>query len=779
MNDRINNLQEDPRLTAYVLGELDADDAAALERELASDPAARALVDDLRATAGALREELAAEPCPALTPRQRRAIEQGEVAEPVICTFRFPRLWIGSGLAAAAALAFALIIITPPAHLPSPGQESTGTAGESTPRDGKQARDEAAWLGAPLNEPGAAMESRSRTATRERANDSATMAQMAQSQAPPAHSSPSSAAERLAPDDSLKMGRSAGRDADGFGGSTLADRNINGVPPASRAAEGDMPGRRTPPSTRPAPPGVNGRLRHEIAAATTPPAVGESATRAWRASPFPAVGGRGDERQHRRLTTENYAPIIDNPFRSPGDEPLSTFAADVDTASYANVRRFLRQGQLPPPDAVRIEEMVNYFPYAGAAVEEKETAHPIAAKVETAAAPWNPQHRLARVTVKARDLAMDKRPATNLVFLIDVSGSMRPDDKLPLLKEALTLLVDQLHEDDRLAIVTYAGESRVLLDSTYCTDKAAIKAAIASLSAGGSTHGSAGIATAYEIASNHFIQGGVNRVILATDGDFNVGISDEGGLLRLIEQKRASGVFLSVLGVGQGNLQDAKMELLANKGNGHYAYLDSVREARKVLVKEASSTLITVAKDVKLQIEFNPQQVGAYRQIGYENRVLAKEDFNDDTKDAGELGAGHVVTALYEIMPAGSPGARPRVDALRYQAPAAQPTDAAQSGELLTLKIRYKLPEGDESRLIEVPVLDSGAAFDQASEDLRFAAAVAAFGMILRDSPYKGTATLPVVLDIAEGARAHDPDDYRAEFISLVESARKIAESQK
>ncbi|HZN64748.1 MAG TPA: YfbK domain-containing protein, partial [Tepidisphaeraceae bacterium] len=393
--------------------------------------------------------------------------------------------------------------------------------------------------------------------------------------------------------------------------------------------------------------------------------------------------------------------------------------------------------------------------------------------------PWETKHRLVRIGLKGKEISHDKRPASNLVFLVDVSGSMEPANKLPLVKRGLTMLTGQLTENDRVAMVVYAGSSGLVLPGTTGDQKGTIIGAIEALGAGGSTNGAGGIERAYEVAAANFIKGGVNRVILCTDGDFNVGITDQGALTRLIEEKAKTGVFLSVLGFGMGNLKDATMEQLADKGNGNYAYVDTPAEARKVLVEQMAGTLVTIAKDVKVQVEFNPAVASAYRLIGYENRVLAKEDFNDDKKDAGEIGAGHTVTALYEVVPAGTDAAEklsPQVDALKYQKPLER--EPTGSGELLTLKLRYKEPEGETSKLLEFPVTDGGASYAKASGDYKFAAAVSAFGMILRDSPHKGSATLPGVTELAAEGLGKDENGYRAEFIGLVEKARRIKEAQ-
>jgi Ca-activated chloride channel family protein len=472
--------------------------------------------------------------------------------------------------------------------------------------------------------------------------------------------------------------------------------------------------------------------------------------------------------------TESYARIVDNPFQRAADEPLSTFSIDVDTASYANVRRFLSQNTLPPRDAVRIEELLNYFPYSDAA-PSSASEHPFAVHVEVAGCPWNAQNRLARIGIAARPIDQSRRPASNLVFLVDVSGSMQEPNKLPLVQWSLQRLVEQLGENDQVAMVVYAGASGLVLPSTSCIHKAEISSAIAQLQAGGSTNGGAGIQLAYDIAAQHFIKKGTNRVILATDGDFNVGTTSEGELVRLIEAKAKSGVFLSVLGFGMGNIKDNTLEKLADKGNGHYAYIDSPREAYKVLVEEMGSTLITVAKDVKIQVEFNPARVGAYRLIGYENRIMAHQDFNDDTKDAGEIGAGHHVTALYELVSPGKEGSLPQVDPLKYAKPA---PPSAPSDECFTVKLRYKRPDGDASRLLELGIQDAGRAFADASDDLKFACAVAGFGMLLRGSADKGSLTYPGVLEIAQASSARDPSGYRQEFIAAVRQAAALTRRQ-
>ena len=543
-----------------------------------------------------------------------------------------------------------------------------------------------------------------------------------------------------------------------------------------------------------------------------------------------------------RLSAEDYAKLSDNPFASPLQEPLSTFSIDVDTAAYSNMRRFLTQGSWPPADAVRIEELVNYFTYDYAPPNVEHAARvlrsgedseatprdgqasrlshdqPFAVHLEVAGCPWNADHRLVRVGLKGIEISLDQRPVSNIVFLIDVSGSMQDANKLPLVKVGLKRLVEQLTENDRVGIVVYAGASGLVLDSTNVTQKNVILSSIENLQAGGSTNGAQGIQLAYALARKHFIQKGTNRVILCTDGDFNVGITNQDDLTKLIEEEAKSGVFLSVLGFGMGNLKDSTLEKLADKGNGNYAYIDTLREAHKVFVEQMTGTLITIAKDVKIQIEFNPSQVGAYRLIGYENRLLAAQDFHDDTKDAGEIGAGHTVTALYEIIPPNKLPAQPKPptgEKLKYQpnvkspAPNANPVtdptktsptnkfetsfppgpvppnsftgqgflkpkDGNDSHELLTIKLRYKQPDADKSQLIEQTLSDQGRSFAQASTDFRFAASVASFGMLLRHSPHTGNGTLDAVAEIAESSLGTDKSGYRAEFVGLVRSAKAL-----
>ncbi len=474
---------------------------------------------------------------------------------------------------------------------------------------------------------------------------------------------------------------------------------------------------------------------------------------------------------------ERYEVIHENKFLSVTSEPLSTFSIDVDAAGYSNVRRFLNNGQLPPADAVRIEEMVNYFKYDYPQPKGKD---PFSINTEISDAPWNKDHKLVMIGLQGKKIPVENLPASNLVFLIDVSGSMQGPERLGLVKASMRMLVEQLREQDKVAIVVYAGAAGLVLPSTSGEEKETILEAIDKLEAGGSTAGGAGIKLAYKTARDYFIKGGNNRVILCTDGDFNVGASSDQDMETLIEQERKSGVFLTVLGYGMGNYQDAKMQKLADKGNGNHAYIDGITEAKKVLVNEFGGTLFTIAKDVKLQIEFNPAKVQAYRLIGYENRMLAKEDFNNDKKDAGELGSGHTVTALYEVIPVGVKSSFVgSVDPLKYQAPKEEPVSKPVSDEILTVKFRYKAPDGDVSKLIEHPVIDQSIPIAKASENFRFAAAVAQFGMLLRNSEFKSAASFDNVLSLARKAKNQDEEGYRAEFVRLVESARLLSKGKK
>lgn len=471
------------------------------------------------------------------------------------------------------------------------------------------------------------------------------------------------------------------------------------------------------------------------------------------------------------MNTEEYKKIAENNFKTVSESPLSTFSIDVDAASYSNMRRYINKGELPPADAIRTEELINYFSYD---YPQPTGNNPVKITTEVGACPWDTKHRLVRIGLKAKEIPTDKLPVSNLVFLIDVSGSMYGPQRLGLVQSSLKLLANNLRDEDKVAIVVYSGSAGEKLPSTSGSDKQKIREAIDELTAEGSTAGGAGIKLAYKIAKQNFVKGGNNRVILCTDGDFNVGVSSDEGLEKLIEQERKSGVFLTVLGYGMGNYKDSKMQVLAEKGNGNHAYIDNLQEANRVLVNEFGATMHTVAKDVKLQIEFNPSQVQAYRLIGYKSRLLKDEDFNNDAKDAGEMGAGHTVTAFYEVVPAGiKSDFTGKVDDLKYQKTKPAPAATNNSKELLTVKLRYKAPDGNTSKKIEQPLIDDKK--EKVSSDFRFASAVAMFGQLLRDSDFKGDATYDKVISLAKTSLDNDEKGYRREFIRLAETTKGLA----
>ena len=715
---------KDPRLTAYALGELESEtERIEIEKALDGSEELTQIVAQIGQTAELMTEELQKEPSPGLAPRHQQRIES-ELERPGGFFSLHVGKWAFGGAAAAAACLILAMIVTP-------NLLQSKSDGNTVVQRFRQGINALSSLSSPSDErlaeeadPNTDFGNRRYQAEQTGApvinEDLEVVAQMEV----PAPSAPAAGMVGGEIRESAQVGRS----------------------------RGDTP----TPSERGAGSYLDSSSKLPNREAETPAVVADA-----RPLDIPAP----------EFNTEAYDRIEDNRFLEVSNNPLSTFSIDVDTASYANVRRFLQRGTLPPKDAVRIEEMLNYFSYD---YPVPSGEGPFSASVEVAQAPWALEHRLVRIGLKGKEVAMEDRPSSNLVFLLDVSGSMRPSNKLPLLKKAMRLLVDRLGEKDRVAIVVYAGASGLVLPSTSADQKERILAALENLETGGSTNGGSGIRLAYQSAVSHFISGGINRVILATDGDFNVGTTNQGDLTRLIEDNARSGVFLTVLGFGMGNYKDSTLEKLADMGNGNYAYIDNINEARKVLVDEINSTLITIAKDVKIQIEFNPLQVSAYRLIGYENRLLRQEDFNDDTKDAGEIGAGHTVTVFYEIVPAGRGLSIPGVDPLKYQTPMGT-TEVAQSGELLTLKLRYKQPDGQTSRLLEFPVRDADQAYSQASQDFKFAAAVASFGMILRESPYKGNGTLAAVLELAEEGKGSDPHGYRGEFLELVKLARALS----
>ncbi len=785
---------DDPRLTAYVLGELDAEERANVEALIERDAAVREAVESIRATADLLEKELGAQPAPALESQRRQAILDAALGA------NRRRLTPRVAFAGMAAAAVCLVVAAASLYGLSRTRGGPQLAAIRAPEGPRRSEKRAPSVG---DVPRVPEEVRGQLRSLGYLGDTSARS--------------IDGIEEAAGIEEEEVARPPVKsEAENLRGLAMRTRPepraeadlvedvqepFNAVAAEYGPTLSASPGEAQVPTERLEETAGGGRLKarsvdqayllsvgegekeeaKELISGFVSPAVADEVPLLGDVSAFgyffrdvPAGDDRESETiEARRSVSEVYAAIRENPFTRAMDNPVSTFAIDVDTASYANVRRFLSQRTLPPRDAVRIEELVNYFQYDYSAPEGGD---PFAVHVELAACPWREQHRLARFGLKARDIPAEDRSAGNLVFLIDVSGSMKDANKLPLLKKAMAALVRQLTAQDRVTIVTYANDSRLALSPTPGDDKAMLLGALDALCAGGSTNGAAGIELAYDIAVQNFIEGGANRVILATDGDFNVGVTARPDLVRLIEDEAKRGVFLTVLGFGTGNLKDATLEALANKGNGHYAYIDTFNEARKVLVGQLTGTLVTVAKDVKVQVEFNPVQVAAYRLLGYENRALTAQDFNDDTRDAGEIGAGHTVTALYEIVPVGVETPPPGVDELKYQRrPPAPPTELTGSEELMTLKLRYKAPDADTSTRREYPVVDSGKGLDAASTDFRFAAAVAGFGLLLRDSPHKGQATYEAVIDLAQGARGEDPDGYRAEFTHLVRTAQALA----
>jgi Ca-activated chloride channel family protein len=780
---RIN--PNDPKWTAYVLGELDKADSEAVERLLKSSPEARALVDELTAASAALTEALDEAPADVLTAAQRASVRQAADAQRSRWQVpdwlaMLPMRWAVS----AASLVVVAIAVAVVMRAPQPAREIALT---------------------PAGPPPSAVP-----------NHAAPIAPVPSAVPPSAATTPPQDRIVQAPVDPpaqahIQVAGALGESE--TGGASVNAAPAQGTPPNGALAESIA-------VTAPAPPVDVQSARQLNSLLTLTPQPPQAAP----APPVGAPGGRGGRagggggggrgaaggpnqgrvmvdgqminaggaagvragvsdsvsRIGPRTANESYARTDENPFVRASEEPLATFSIDVDTASFSNVRRFLNQNQMPPRDAVRIEELINYFTYD---YPNPSGGRPIGVSMAVTTAPWNTRNRLVRFGVKAREIDRGRRPASNLVFLIDVSGSMNTPQKLPLVKSGLKLLVDQLGENDTVSIVVYASATGLVLPPTRGDRKDIIARALDDLQAGGSTNGGAGIQLAYAQATGNFIRGGVNRVILMTDGDFNVGITSQSDLTRLIEDRAKSGVFLSVLGFGMGNLKDSTMERLADMGNGHYAYIDTLSEARKVLVEEMSGTLVTVAKDVKIQVDFNPAKVEAYRLIGYENRILRTEDFNNDLKDAGDMGAGHTVTALFEIVPRGGTVPGPSIDPSVFQpaarsAPPATPTGNATSNDLLVLRLRYKLPDAAESTRMDVPLADRDVAFARAPADVRFAAAVAAFGMILKESSYKGDATLAWVLDTASGSAGQDRGGYRDEFVSLVRKAIALSDRQ-
>jgi Ca-activated chloride channel family protein len=786
----------DPRWTAYALGEIeDEQERAEIESILEVSPEMRRLVEEIRSTGNVLSQELKAEPAVDLTSAQRMRI--AEKANSGRTWFGLRPVWV---LATAAALVLVSVItirqmkqiqktpqqiqvaqVMPEQKAPAPiqtqvtqpapaVQPAAGTAktlrtvpNKTAVPDTDQAKSEESRkpeVLAPATLAAVANQNQITTSVQDALlESSSTTGQVMQEKTitllPPVNTDMTDVIN--------VMGGVVRSDADSVFGNTnqtfggAASNNVNvqrdgiSVNDVRFAQSGIVsPGRLDPEMVS--------EFKLVLTPVSPPPCCGRP--------PLLPV-----QRMPGKFNTEAYDHILDNPFLDVVQNPLSTFSIDVDTASYSNMRRFLDGGNLPPKDSIRIEELVNYFDYDYKGPKDEK---PFAVNFELTEAPWAPEHRLLRIGLKGREINQARRPDGNLVFLLDVSGSMADWNKLPLIKESMRALVDRLTEADRISIVVYASDADVLLPYARGDQKEKIMQAIDRLHAGGSTNGGAGIQLAYRTAQENFIKGGTNRIILATDGDFNVGITNRGDLARLIEEKAKTGIYLSALGFGMDNYKDATLEMLANKGHGNYAYIDTLNEAKKVLMEQIDSTLVAIAKDVKIQVEFNPRIVSSYRLIGYEDRVMAKEDFNDDAKDAGVIGAGHAVTALYELVPAGTSVPNPGVDPLKYQKPL-KPSSSAESNELVTVKIRNKEPEKDKSVLSEFTVKESKEKFIGASKDFKFAAAVAAFGMVLRDSPYKGTANLERALEWAQDGKGEDLHGYRQEFIRLIHRAISLS----
>jgi Ca-activated chloride channel family protein len=720
----------DPKLTAYALGELDASERAEVEEALKADEESRRAVEEIRQVGEMLRAELGQERSPGLSEQHRKAIEAALVARRGRVTL-FRRIrsmpWIPAAFAACLFLGFAAL------HFLSPQVENRKCANNTVQLAANPIL--AATKGKDSDEQMCEPRKKYLGPTPPRPPKREVVS-------PYSHNVPFEMFE--VEDAPVKKDHSWDGAIVSNGRPTHEEKDLGGGRRSRRLL------------------GEDANLKLALRSGEEQATLSEDLQSLDQPVP----------EQHFGPSMPDYAQIAENPFLKVTDHPLSTFSIDVDTASYAIVRNFLNGGQLPPKDAVRIEEMVNYFTYD---YSPPTGDVPFSVHTEIAQCPWATEHRLARIGLKGKEISEDERSASNLVFLLDVSGSMEPENKLPLLKRAMALLAGRLNDKDRVAIAVYAGASGLVLPSTVCNSEGtgSVLAALDRLQSGGSTNGGAGIQLAYDLATRNFIKGGTNRVILATDGDFNVGVTNRGDLVRMVEEKAKSGIFLTVLGFGMGNLKDSTLEQLADKGNGNYAYIDTFEEARKVFVHQLAGTLVTIAKDVKIQIEFNPKEVAAYRLVGYENRILAKEDFNDDKKDAGDIGAGHTVTALYELVPADQEVELPRVDPLKYQ-DKTRLSKASGSGELMTVKLRYKEPDGETSSLIEFPARDSGRRYAKASDDFKFAAAVASFGMLLRDSQHKGNTTYDAVLELADEAKGKDREGYRAEFIGLVKAARGV-----
>ena len=789
---------DDPKLTAYALGELDDNEWDEVDTQVRKSEVLRQAVDEIRATADRLTDELASEPPLTMTDAQREAVEAAAGNESAAIrssdgseasdTKAKPRSLIFR-LRIPIALAASVLLFGFVGYMMMPSLESARSqAKTSRVRDARRGRDKpvtqhytrkALRPAVPPSDAVAAVNGNTEPLRFGVANDAMLWVQDATSRTNPDASELTGRPDRVA---HASTSQSQGGEGGGARKFYVARIDASEVPALIDQL-------RQVPNNFSEIDGVS--FGYEVPHSEEGYSDADGPTR--------KLGERFIDMPTDDFNTESYDAIVENPFLRVKQNPFSTFSIDVDTASYANVRRMINQGILPPPGAVRIEEMVNYFDYDYPVPTGDD---PFSVNVDVANCPWKGEHLLARIGLKGWEVEVDRREPANLVFLLDVSGSMRSPNKLPLVKQSMRMLLSELRDDDTVAIAVYAGASGLVLPAMKCRNESTIVAALDRLHAGGSTNGGQGIQLAYEVATDHFVTGGINRVILCTDGDFNVGVTNQSSLVDLIEEKAESGVFLSVLGFGMGNFNDSTLEKLADKGNGNYAYIDTINEARKVLVDQVGGTLVTIAKDVKIQIDFNPQKVSAFRLIGYENRLLRDQDFNNDAIDAGEIGAGHTVTALYEIVPVGVALDLPKVEPSKYApqddasddddafaepADTAEPleipadieqaTFAAQSDELFEVRLRYKQPDGDESKLLKVPVNAGSLSLEDASDDFAFAASVAAFGMLLRNSDYINDFTYGAAIELAETSTGDDPHGYRTEFIDLVRRANTIGDN--
>lgn len=757
---------DDPRLTAYVMDELSVDERADFERELESDPEAQAHLADIRETSALLFSELGGEDATgSMRPSQREALERQADQPATAPVIQLPRsnrwAWGLAAMLAAGVTVTAVVAIT--ADEPTPEPDRLSDRSELADRE---MREEVRAVPGELSESVAAepaLQAKVATpvgAEADPVRPPSSAAAAVEAETTPARTQPVAAQPTPQATDTS----AAAPSQDPFEPANTVKEESPGHP----ARELRVAKKQGPTAER----GLMGIDKGDGGAVGGPVGrlgVIRGARDANDADNQRGYWGHGGAPQPvgvDSVGSENYQPVGDNPWKTVASEPLSTFSADVDTASYSNVRRFLERGTLPPTAAVRVEEMINYFDYHYAQPTDR---HPLAMELEVADSPFSSNARLVRIGVQGRTIDADDRPPVNLVFLIDVSGSMRAANKLPLVQKSLTELAMRLKPSDRVAIVTYASGTRLALPSTAGSNRGQIISGINTLRARGATNGGAGIQTAYQAARQHFIKNGQNRVILCTDGDFNVGVTNDHQLQTLIERQRESGVFLSVLGFGMGNLKDGRLERLADKGNGHYAYIDDFSEAQRVLVDDMMGTLFVIAKDVKFQVEFNPAKVHSYRLVGYENRKLAARDFADDRKDAGEVGAGHTVTALYEILAAGMV---PQAN-LKYQPTKATVADST-TDELLTAKIRYKLPDGERSQLIERVLKDGGEALSDATPGFRLAVAAAGFGLKIKRSPHAAGMPWTTIRNLALSAATASPDPQRAELVRLINSAELL-----